>query len=306
MLYATKLRLNDGRLTKETVVADKKIKLSWALGGEGAQSGYSVSVLRCGKSIYESGWISSAEQSCELVVPSLRSGYEYELTLSLRDENGIESSSKDNFFRVALLEDWDAPWIRPACDMGDAVIYFCRDFELEGKKIENAVLYLCGIGYHSASLNGQAISDHRLAPSISDYNKRCYYETLDVSDLLREGKNRLGVCVAQGWRRNLGDYLKHTKDHNASFFGTPQLTAILSLCFEDGTEMRIVTDNAWRCGGGRTVSSHLFDGEVYDARISDMPQGACVKCEKPSADTLLCPDLLEPIRIKKTFTPISV
>lgn len=306
MLYATKLRLNDGRLTKDSVVSNRKIKLSWALGGEGAQIGYFVSLHHRGNRIYESGWISSAEQSCEFTVPSLRSGYEYRLTLSLRDEKGNESISADNTFRVALLEEWDAPWIRPADDMGDAVIYFGRDLELESKRIENAVLYICGIGYHSASLNGQAISDHRLAPSFSDYQKRCYYETLDVSGLLREGKNRLGVCVAQGWRRNLGDYLKHTKDHNAAFFGTPQLTAILSISFEDGTEQRIVTDENWTCGGGRTVSSHLFDGEVFDARISSIPQLPCVICEKPSADTVMCPEILEPIRVKRIFEPASV
>ena len=306
MITPTKLRVNDGRLTRDTVVSDKKIKLSWAIGGEGKQSGYSVIIQRDGESIYESGWIKSEEQSLEFTATEIRSGYEYEVILSLRDEKDNESKSNGNFFRVALLEEWDAHWIRSAEDMGDAVIYFGRDFELEGGKIENAMLYLCGIGYHKASLNGQAVSDHRLAPSISNYNKRCYYETLDVSSLLKAGKNRLDVSVAQGWRRNLGDYLKHTKDNNASFFGAPQLTAILSVIFADGSEMRIVTDEKWACGGGKTVSSHLFDGETYDARISDAPKKACVITEKPSADTVMCPDLLEPIRVKKTFNPISI
>ena len=306
MITPTKLRVNGGRLTRDTVISDKKIKLSWAIVGEGRQSGCSVSILRDGESIYESGWIKSEEQSLEFTVKELRSGYEYELSLSLRDENGEESCSNGNYIRAALFEEWDAPWIRPAEDMGDAVIYFGRDFELEGKKIENAVLYLCGIGYHKASLNGQTVSDHRLAPSISNYNKRCYYETLDVSSLLKAGKNRLEVSVAQGWRRNLGDYLKHTKDNNASFFGTPQLTAILSVSFDDGSQIRIVTDEKWTSSGGKTVSSHLFDGETYDARISDVPQKACVITEKPSVDTVMCPDLLEPIRVKKTFSPISI
>ena len=306
MITPTKLRINGGRLTSETVIPDRRIELSWAIGGEGRQSGYSVAVYCKEEKIYDSGFVKSAKQSCTINCPEIKSGYEYELFLSLRDENGEESCSNGNYIRAALFEEWDAPWIRPAEDMGDAVIYFGRNFELDNTNIENAVLHVCGIGYHNATLNGNPLSDHRLAPSISNYNKRCYYETLDVSSLLKAGKNRLDVSVAQGWRRNLGDYLKHTKDNNASFFGAPQLTAILSVIFADGSEMRIVTDEKWMCGGGKIVSSHLFNGETFDARIADTPPMACVITDKPSKDTVMCPDLLEPIRVKKIFNPISI
>lgn len=306
MIYPTKLRINGARLTNKAVILDRKIELSWAIGGEGKQSEYSVAIYRKAEKIYDSGFVKIAKQSCTVECPQISSGFEYELILSLRDENGEESSSNGNYVRAALFEGWDAPWIRPAEDMGDGVIYFGRDFEVEDKRIENAVLYVCGIGYHKATLNGSPLSDHRLAPSISNYNKRCYYETLDVSAFLKTGKNRLDVSVAQGWRRNLGDYLKHTKDNNASFFGTPQLTAILSVTFEDGSHLKMVTDEKWTDRGGNITSAHLFDGETYDARISDMPLKACVITDKPSADTVMCPDLLEPIRVKKVFEPISV
>jgi alpha-L-rhamnosidase len=236
----------------------------------------------------------------------MKSGFEYRLSLSLRDENGEESCSSENYIRASLFEEWDAPWIKPSEDLGDAVIYFGREFELDNTDIENAVLYICGIGYHKATLNGSSLSDHRLAPSISNYNKRCYYETLDVSALLKVGKNHLDVSVAQGWRRNLGDYLKHTKDKTASFFGAPQLTAILSVSFEDGRHLKIVTDEKWSAKKGNITSSHLFDGESYDARISDEPADACVITDKPSKDTVMCPDLLEPITVKKIFTPVSI
>lgn len=306
MIYPIKLRINGGRLTNETVIPDRKIELSWAIGGEGGQSGYSVSVYRKAEKIYDSGFVKSARQSCTIDCPQIKSGFEYEIALSICDENGEESCLSGNYVRAALFEEWDAHWIKPSEDFGDAVIYFGRDFELDNTNIENAVLYICGIGYHMATLNGKPLYDHRLAPSISNYNKRCYYETLDVSDLLKAGKNCLSVEVAQGWRRNLGDYLKHTKEHNASFFGTPQLTAILSVSFEDGSEMRIATDETWRCRRGNIVSSHLFDGEKYDARIAELPWESCVITDKPSKDTVMCPDLLEPIRVKKIFDPISV
>ena len=202
MIYPEKLRINDGSVFANTIVHGNKLKLSWALGGEGEQSAYFVRVLRCGEPLFESGWVADSRQSCEFSVPALRSGYAYELSLCLRDGDGRESPAASANLRVSLNEAWDTPWIMPQQDFGDAVIYFSRDFVLEDKIVENAVLYVSGIGYHRASINGEALSDHRLAPSHSDYNKRCYYETLDVSHLLGAGENRLEIEVAQGWRRN--------------------------------------------------------------------------------------------------------
>ena len=306
MIYPIKLRINGGRLTQETLVSSRRLTLSWGLGGEGAQGAYRLCLLQKEAPLYESGWISSAEQEAEITAPFMQSGAEYTVALSLRDTEGREGGTLRGSFRATLLEEWDAPWICPQEDFGDGVIYFSRSFEADAEAVENATLYLCGIGYHEATLNGAPVSDHRMAPAFSNYNKRCYYETLEVTALLKQGENCLQVKVAQGWRRNLGDYLKHTKEYNASFFGKPQLTAILAVRFRNGTVQKIVTDEAWHCGRGPIVCAHLFNGETYDARITALPQEACVLAEPPAPDTVLCPDLLEPIRVKKVWDPVAV
>ena len=46
MIYPTKLRINGGRLMDKTVIPSKKMMLSWAIGGEGGQSEYSVAIYR--------------------------------------------------------------------------------------------------------------------------------------------------------------------------------------------------------------------------------------------------------------------
>ena len=306
MITPTKLRINDGRLTSDTVIHDRRIKLSWATLGIGRQSGYSVSVYRKKEKIYDSDFVTTSEQSCTFDCPQMQSGYKYEIVLSLRDENGEQRCSNGHYIRTAFFEKWDAPWIKPSKDFGDAVIYFGRNFELNSANIENAVLYVCGIGYHKASLNGDPLSDHRLAPSFSNYNKSCYYETLDLLPFLKKGNNKLEIAVSQGWRRNEGEYLKHVKDDTVSFFGVPQLSAIIDITFADGTTKRIITDGSWKCRKGRIVSSHLFDGETYDARISDTPLESCVVTDSPSPDTVMRADILEPIRIKNVFEPLSV
>ena len=60
MITTTKLRINGGRLTSETVIPDRRIELSWAIGGEGRQSGYSVAIYCKEEKIYDSGFVKSA------------------------------------------------------------------------------------------------------------------------------------------------------------------------------------------------------------------------------------------------------
>lgn len=306
MIYPSNLRLNGGRLTADTLVDTQQLCFSWALGGEGEQKEYALRIFRKDQPIFESGWIQGSRQSASVCVKALRSGFSYHLILSLKDESGKESHSRAHPFRVALLEEWKAPWIRPQEDLGDGALYFRRDFVLKDKKIEAACLFVCGIGYHAATLNQAELSDHKLAPSLSNYKKRCYYESLDVSQQLKAGENRLEIAVAQGWRRNLGDYVNHVPDPDTLFFGTPQLTANLWLCYEDGEEFNLLTDTSWLCGGGSTVYTHVFNGEIYDARISSSPKSPCVLAPAPSPDTVMSADVLEPIRIKRSFSPVSL
>lgn len=306
MMSPANLRINGGRLTKGTVVSGNELNISWALSGEGIQSAYAVELLHCGERIFFSEWQQGSEQQCTVASSLLKSGFAYELVLHIRDCEGNENCAKGNFFRLALLEEWNAPWICPPEDFGDGVIYFEHDFTIENKSITNAVLYICGIGYHKPVLNGREISDHCLAPAISDYSKHCYYETLDVSHLLKAGENCLNVSVAQGWRRNYGDYIKYIPDKYVPFFGRPMLTAMLSVCFEDGSEIKIKSNENWHCRKGKTVRAHLFDGETYDARIQDQPAMRCICVDKPNSSAVMCPDVLEPIRIKRTYEPVSV
>ena len=56
-----------------------------------------------------------------------------------------------------------------------------------------------GAGLYEARLNGRRVGDAVLAPGWTDYDKRVLYQTYDVTELLREGENVLGVIIADGW-----------------------------------------------------------------------------------------------------------
>src|SRR5206468_239958 len=94
------------------------------------------------------------------------------------------------------------------------------------------------------------------------YHKRVYYQTYDVTRLLRPGRNALGAILGDGWACGyvgLGG-------RNRYGIGRPRLLAQLNLTFADGTTASVVTDRAWKSSDGPLREADLLMGETYDAR----------------------------------------
>jgi alpha-L-rhamnosidase len=306
------LRIDGGRCAAdEVIVARTAPKFSWALTGDPAvsQTACRLEVTGAKDCVWDSGWIATAEQTLIYTGPPLRSGTRYTVTIGVRGSDGSENSCGGWHFRTGLFEDWDAPWIAPQQDFDAAPIYFTHSFDLKGCVPRSGVLYVCGIGYHEVCVNGTVIApEERLSPAVSSYHKRCYYVVRGgLEALLNQDQNRLEITVAPGWRRNPGRYLKN-RTTPVPFFGIPQLTAILDIDCADGSTVRVLTDDTWQCRRGSIVSSHLFDGETYDARLKNViqPVEACRIVPAPGAQVRMCPQELEPIRVHGTYRPIAV
>ena len=50
-----------------------------------------------------------------------------------------------------------------------------------GRKVVSADLYVCGLGYYEAYLNGRRVGDHVLDPAWTNFHKRAFYVTYDVT-----------------------------------------------------------------------------------------------------------------------------
>ena len=128
--------------------------------------------------------------------------------------------------------------------------------------IASARLYITTQGIYEAEINGIRVGDYFLAPGFTEYNDRLQYQTYDVSKLLREGKNCIGVRVAEGWfngrigfeggKRNIWG------DRNT-------LIAQLEATFTDGNTKQVVSDKSWTFTEGPTQLAEIYDGEKYDA-----------------------------------------
>ena len=89
------------------------------------------------------------------------------------------------------------------------------------------------------------------------------YQVYDVSDLLVQGKNALGITVGDGWYRG---YLGW-KDNRNVYGEKLAVLAQLDVTFEDGSRETVVTDDSWKVtNNGPIRMSDIYMGETYDAR----------------------------------------
>lgn len=163
-----------------------------------------------------------------------------------------------------------AKWIGMADDLrGRAAPLLRRCFTAE-ETIGSACLSICGLGYYEAWINGQRVGDHVLDPAQTDYEKRSFYVTYDVSQYLVSGSNVIGVMLGDGFFNQ--DMVPEQQGWlgKKSSYGTPRLWVELEIMFENGKRHLIVTDETWKCAASAVVSNNVYAGECYDARL-EMP-----------------------------------
>lgn len=143
-----------------------------------------------------------------------------------------------------------------------------RRFLLE-KEICSARLYITARGIYEAWINGKRITDRRLTPGVSQYDKRLHYQTYDVTKSLQAGENAIGVILASGWWSDAQTFTVR----NYNYFGDKEaLLCKLQIHFADGSSRTIVSDTEnWRYyGEGPYEYAGLFMGEEYDARKGEI------------------------------------
>jgi alpha-L-rhamnosidase len=141
---------------------------------------------------------------------------------------------------------------------------FRRDFTVP-KKVSRATLYISGLGQFEAHINGANVTDTVLDPAWSNYRKRIFYCTYNVTPLLQPGKNAIGVMLGNGMYNVPLTPGRYQKFHGT--FGQPKLILQLQIEFADGTRQTIVSDRAWKTAPGPIVFDSVYGGEDYDARL---------------------------------------
>jgi alpha-L-rhamnosidase len=169
---------------------------------------------------------------------------------------------------MGLLQarDWTGHWIAgPSLRDPDGQTFpvLRKQFNLD-RAVRRATFYVASLGYHRIEVNGQRVGDHEFDPVQSDYRRRVYYVTHDVTSCLVTGENVIGVALGSGW---------HSKGLPGVTDQRPALRLELIVECQDGSQCRVVSDASWKADagpvrllGGLRHGGGDFGIEVYDAR----------------------------------------
>lgn len=58
---------------------------------------------------------------------------------------------------------------------------------------------MSGVGYYEFFINGAHVSDRKLEPGYTHFDKRVLYSTYDVTSMLQHGENVLAAELGNGW-----------------------------------------------------------------------------------------------------------
>jgi alpha-L-rhamnosidase len=171
--------------------------------------------------------------------------------------------------------DWTGQWINdgrssPVKDeefyYDDPAPLFRKEFR--AKHVRRARLYISGLGYYEASLNGERVGDHVLDPGWTKFGNRVEYASYDVTRQIHEGENCLGVTLGNGWYNPLPMKLFGNIDLRARLdIGRPRFIAQLALEYADGTKETVISDPSWKVGTGAIRFDNVYLGERVDARL---------------------------------------
>ena len=184
--------------------------------------------------------------------------------------------------------------------------YIRKDFDVP--EFSTAILRICGLGFYDAFLNGKKITKGKFAPYISNPNHLIYYDEYDISDLIKQGGNAVGVVLGNGFLNNIGGY--PWGFDKADFRAAPMVSLILEI---DGREF-LRSDETFKTAPSPIYFDDFRCGEYYDAskeqecwatygfddsawnfvKKADAPKGKIVKASA------------EPIKIRKEIAPLSV
>ena len=291
-------------------------RFSWQLAGNKRnikQEAYEIKVFDNKQPVWQSGKITS-DSSVQVMYKGapLQSNKKYSWQVRVWDNSDKASAwSETASFQTALLDksDWKATWIEPG-GTEDSVMRpspLLRKEFASDKVITSATAYITSHGLYEAQINGQRIGNAYLTPGWTSYHNRLQYQAYDVTSLLKNGRNAIGVMLGSGWYRGIIGF-----GDNINIYGKDiALLFQLAITYSDGSTQMIVSDKSWKSSTGIIRYAEIYNGETDDARMDktgwEMPGYDDTKWDqvKPAAfgyDNLLA-TYNEPVTKHETFTP---
>lgn len=135
--------------------------------------------------------------------------------------------------------------------------YIAKTFSLK-EKPSKAILNICGYGEGAYYINGSLIPDSFRPTIPSLISKTVIYNSYDVTEMLKNGKNRIGII--------LGNYRCYKDCPLLPAPMTQKVILQLDIIYADGTNYALVSDDSFKAFESPLLFSDTTFGEIYDAR----------------------------------------
>ncbi len=239
-------------------------RLFWNCDGGKRQTAYQIAAADdSGKVLWDSGRTQSNSMCARWGGMPVPAKTKVLWKVRLWDETDTAGDWSKAEFETGI-DAWSAKWICGNYKVHKNKRYpvdcFRKCFDTES--IKKARLYITACGLYEARLNGGRVGNFILAPGITDYRKRLQYQTYDVTDMLKNGKNALTVQLADGWYRgSTGAWGIRNQ------YGTEtKLLAQLEITHTDGSVQTIITDETWDWSDDGPIRfADNKDGEIVNA-----------------------------------------
>jgi alpha-L-rhamnosidase len=284
--------------------------------------------------MWDSGVVVSEDVWCFLPDLNLESRGVYTWEVIVTDDEGVSSEAASSWWEMGLLDkaDWKAGWVEPEqvpVHLEDTVPlhemfaylkkhgsytfnydnmhpcqYLRRNFRID-HKIKRARVYITTHGIYRLYINGKPATTAEFMPGYTAYDKYLSYQTFDLTDLLVEGDNTVGVILADGW------YAGRIGGSGDNCQYGDRLGLLMQMEI-DG--QLVLSDEEFRSATGPLCYSDIFLGEKYDARLEipgwnaqdfDASDWKRVKKADYSLDILVA-EYGEPVQIARRVPAVEI
>lgn len=211
---------------------------------------------------------------------------------AITDEDAHIPSNRD-YIGTGTVNAKGKPDWKATAPLSRQSIWLKKEMKLPAD-VYKATMKIVGLGFYELSINRQKVTDAVFAPLWSDYDKTVFYNTYDVTALLKKGKNLLSVLLGNGFYNEQGG--RYTKMKVS--YGPPTLYCSLEIELKNGRTVCIVSDGSWKYSPSSITFNSIYGGEDEDARIT--PSWKPVVIQKAPRG-ILRQQIAQPVKMMEYF-----
>ncbi|RAV98534.1 alpha-rhamnosidase [Pseudochryseolinea flava] len=225
----------------------------------------SLAVAANNGNVWSSGRIESDDVLIAYNGKKLSAFTRYYWRVTVWNELGKEATSDISHFETAFIHGatWKGTWISDSKGEDEAAApYFRKTFNVN-KKIKTARAYIAVGGLYELYVNGKKVGDELLTPAYTRFDRRTLYLTHDVTNILQQDRNAIGVLLGNGWYNH--QPLAVWDFHRAPWRARPTFCLDLRIEYDDGSVETITSGTDWKTSNGGLTFNAIYVGEHYDA-----------------------------------------